>query len=70
VPTTLLPSEPIIWDQAKLDSLTSLYKKWIWAIDFYFSQVKEGYIVEFDIEYSDSFSEVERKFEQCPRNGC
>jgi hypothetical protein len=29
--------------------------------------VKEGYIVEFSIEYSDSFSEAERKFEEGPR---
>jgi hypothetical protein len=29
--------------------------------------VKEGYIIEFFVEYNDSFSEDERKFEKGPR---
>jgi hypothetical protein len=62
-----LPVEPIVWDQAKLDSLKVLDNKWTRAIDFWFTRVKEGYIIEFSIEYSDSFSEAERKFEEGPR---
>jgi hypothetical protein len=41
--------------------------KWARAIDFWFNWVKEGYIVEFTIEYNDSFSEAERKFVEGPR---
>jgi hypothetical protein len=44
-----------------------LDNKWTWDIDFWFSQVKEGYIIEFSIEYSDSFSVAERTFEEGPR---
>jgi hypothetical protein len=29
--------------------------------------VKEGYIIEFVVEYTDSFSEAERKFVEGPR---
>jgi hypothetical protein len=29
--------------------------------------VKERYIIEFDIDYSDFSSEAERKFEEVPR---
>jgi hypothetical protein len=29
--------------------------------------VKEGYIIEFVVEYTDSFSEAERKFTEGPR---
>jgi hypothetical protein len=42
--------------------LKVLNDNWNWAIEFWFSRVKEGYIVEFVVEYVDSFSEVERKF--------
>jgi hypothetical protein len=63
----LFPLEPILWDQATLDSLKVLDKKWTQYIDFWFSPVKEGYIIEFVIEYSDSLSEVKRKFEESPR---
>jgi hypothetical protein len=37
------------------------------VVDFWFDQVKEGYIIEFSIEYNDSFSEAERKFVVGPR---
>jgi hypothetical protein len=63
----VLPLEPIVWDQAKLDILKVLDKRWTQDIDFWFSQVKGGYIVEFTIEYSDSFSDAERNFEEGPR---
>jgi hypothetical protein len=59
--------EPIVWDQAKLDNLKVLDNKWTQAIYFWFTRVKEGYIIEFGIEYSDSFSEAERKFKEGPR---
>jgi hypothetical protein len=29
--------------------------------------VKEGYIIEFVVEYNDSFNEAKRKFEEGPR---
>jgi hypothetical protein len=41
--------------------------KWTQAIEFWFSRVKENYIVEFAIEYSDYFSATARKFEEGPR---
>jgi hypothetical protein len=47
--STVLPSKLIVWDQAKIDSLKALDNKWTRAIDFWFAQVKEGYIVEFSI---------------------
>jgi hypothetical protein len=56
------PLEPVVWDQAKLEELKVLDNKWTWAIEFWFARVKEGYIVEFTMEYTDSFSEAERKF--------
>jgi hypothetical protein len=59
-----LPVDPIVSDQTTLDSLKALYNKWTWAIDFCFAQVKEGYIIEFSIEYSDSLSEAGRTFEE------
>jgi len=67
VSSTALPMEPIVWDQAKLDSLKMLDNKWTWAIDFWFARVKERYIIEFVVKYSDSFSEDEAKFEEGPR---
>jgi hypothetical protein len=32
-----------------------------------FTRVKEGYIIEFVVEYTDSFSEDERNFMEGPR---
>jgi hypothetical protein len=61
------PLEPVVWDQAKLEELKVLDNKWTQAIDFWFSRVKEGYIIEFIMEYTDSFSEAERKFAEGPR---
>jgi hypothetical protein len=58
--------EPIFWDQAKLEELKVLDNKWTWTIDFWFSWVKEGYIIEFLVEYIDSFSGDERKFVDGP----
>jgi hypothetical protein len=46
--------------------MKALDNKWALAIDFWFVRVKEGYIIEFPIEYSDSFSEAERKFVEGP----
>jgi hypothetical protein len=59
--------EPIVWDKAKLDSLKVLDNKWTRDIDIWFTRVKEGYIIDFVVEYSDSLSEGERKFEEGPR---
>nr|QHR91537.1 hypothetical protein Q903MT_gene5572 [Picea sitchensis] len=41
--------------------------KWSTAVDFWFARLKEGYIVEFAIDYSNSFSCTERKFTEGPR---
>jgi hypothetical protein len=65
--STMWPLEPMVWDQAMLDRLKVLDNKWTRDIDFWFSQVKEGYIIEFVVEYIDSFSEAERKFTEGSR---
>jgi hypothetical protein len=62
-----LPLEPMVWDQAMLDSLKVLDNKWTRAIDFWFARVKESYIIEFIVEYSDYFIEDKRKLEEGPR---
>jgi len=64
--TALRPLESIVWDQAMVDRLKELDKKWTRAIDFWFSRVKEGYIIEFVVECTNYFSEVERKFMEGP----
>jgi hypothetical protein len=60
--SALWPLDPLVWDQVILYRLKALDNKWNKAIDLLFTQVKEGYIIEFPMEYSDSFSEAERKF--------
>lgn len=40
--------------------------KWTRAIKFWFERVKEGYLVEYAIECSESFSSTKRKFEVGP----
>jgi hypothetical protein len=64
---SLRSQEPLVWDQVTIDRLKALDNKWTRAIDFLFSQVKEGYIIEFVVEYTDSFSEAEIKFTEGPR---
>ena len=64
--STVFPVDPIFLDKATLYSLKALDKKWTRAIDFWFARVREGYIIEFVVEYNNSFSEAERKFEECP----
>jgi hypothetical protein len=39
-----------------------LENKWTRAIYFWFARVKEGYIIDFLVEYTDSFNDAERKF--------
>jgi hypothetical protein len=51
----------MIWDQGKIEILKVLDNKWTRAIDFGF-RVKEGYIIEFFVDYNNSFSKTERKF--------
>jgi hypothetical protein len=63
----LRTQEPLVWDQITLDRMKALDNKWTRAIDFWFSWVKEDYIIEFVVEYIDSFSEVERNFVEGPR---
>jgi hypothetical protein len=58
----VLPLDPIVWDQENIDSLKELDNECTQVIHFWFSRVKEGKIVEFNIEYIESFSEAERKF--------
>jgi hypothetical protein len=47
--------------------MKALDNKWAQAIDFWFARVKEGHIIDFFVEYTDSFSEAERKFSEGPR---
>jgi hypothetical protein len=49
------------------DILKEIDNKWTRAIDFWFTRVKERYIIEYVVKYSDSFSEGEAKFEEGPR---
>jgi hypothetical protein len=44
-----------------------MHNKWERTIEFWFECVKEGYIVVFSIECSESFSSVERIFASVPR---
>jgi len=46
--------------------MKELDNKWDRAIDFWFSQVKDDYIIMFILEYNDSLSKDERKFAKCP----
>ena len=55
------------WDQVKIEELEVLDNKWTWDIKFWFAQVNEGYIVEFIMEYTDSFNEDEINFAEGPR---
>jgi hypothetical protein len=64
--TTLRPQEPLVWDKILVDRLKELDNKWTRAIDFWFSRMKEGYIIEIVVEYTNSFSEAERKFVEGP----
>jgi hypothetical protein len=66
VNSVVLLVETIVWDQNKLDILKVIYNKCTQAIEFWFTRVKEGHIIEFSIEYSDSFNEVARKFKEGP----
>jgi hypothetical protein len=43
-----------------------LDNKWARLIEFWFSQVKE-YIIDFVVEYNDSFNEAERKLVEGPQ---
>jgi hypothetical protein len=52
----------MVWDQAMLDKLKVLNNKWNWAIDLWFSRVKEGYIAEFVIDCTNYCNEDKRKF--------
>jgi len=63
----LWPLEPMVWDRATFDRLKELENKWTRSINLWFSRVKEGYIIEFFVEYSDSFTEVEKTFVKGPR---
>jgi hypothetical protein len=61
---------PLVWDHIILDKLKELDNKWAQAIDFWFSLVKEGYIIDFVVEYNDSFSVAKRKFLKVLEKGC
>jgi hypothetical protein len=63
----LRPLESIVWDQVTVDRMKEMISKWTQAIDSWFARVKECYIIEFDVGYTDSFSEVERKLIEGPR---
>jgi len=65
--TDLRDQEPSFWDWIMIGRLKTLNNKWTRAIDFWFSWVKEGYIIEIVVKYIDSFSEVERTFVKGPQ---
>jgi hypothetical protein len=65
--TALRLQESLVWDKFTNDRLKALDKKWTRAIYFRFTRVKEGYIIEFVVEFTDSFSEDEIKFIEGPR---
>jgi hypothetical protein len=44
-----------------------LDNKWAQEINFWFSSIKEGYVIEFVVEYSDSFKEAKREFVEGPQ---
>jgi hypothetical protein len=52
------PQEPLVWDQITLNKLKALDNRWTRGIELWFARVKEEYIIEFVVEYIDSFSEV------------
>jgi len=41
----------MVCDQMMVDRLKALENKWARAIDFQFAWVKEGYIIEFVVDY-------------------
>ena len=53
--------------EGALNKLRSVDNRWSRAVDFWFKSIKEGYIVEFTIEYNNSFSVAERKLTKGPR---
>jgi len=65
--TALRPLELTVWDQATIDRLKELDNKWSRSIHLWFAWVKEGDIIDFFVDYIDSFNEVERKFSEVPR---
>jgi hypothetical protein len=50
-----------------VNRLNYVDNKWVISIDFWFEHVKEGYIVDFFVEGSKSFSSAERKFAVGPK---
>jgi hypothetical protein len=65
--TALGAQEPLVWNQNTLNRLKSMNSKWAKSAEFWFDRVKEGYIIEFVIEYNESFNELERNFVVEPR---
>jgi hypothetical protein len=63
----LRPHKPLFWNQTTIDRLNELDNKCTLEINFWFSQVKEGYIYEFFVEYNDYFNEAERHLSEGPR---
>jgi hypothetical protein len=55
-----------VWDQNTVNRLKYVDNKWANEVEFWFDRVKEGYIVEFYIECSESFNTFERKFCHSP----
>lgn len=54
--------EPLVWDTERIKRLKCIYNYLSRDIDFWFEKVIEGYIIKFSIEYNESFSCVEEKF--------
>jgi len=47
--------------------MKTLDNKWDWLTSLWFPRVKEHYIIDFSIEYNDSFNEADRKCVEGPR---
>lgn len=65
--TTWKTQELVDRDQEKVLISETLDNIWTGEIDFWFEQIKEGYIVEFVTKTSESFSNVKIIFEEGPR---
>ena len=58
--------ERIKWDKSVLERLATVNNCWSRVVDFWFRSIKEGYIVEFSIDFNNSFSIAQEKFEKGP----
>lgn len=63
----IIPLYSISWTKDRLNLLNDVNNCWSREVDFRYTSVVEGYTMDFMVEGSNSFSEVERKKIQRPR---